>query len=120
MGRLSGRGLGNRLDAAPKQMRRAAPMLGAAKARPFKKWYSTARWQKLRLEVFARDGYVCQATGVACVGGKGDPSAPTCDHIIPHRGNPLLFWDKDNLQTVTAEYHSGEKQRLEATGDLDV
>lgn len=89
-------------------------------ARPhYKKWYSLKRWQDLRKEIFKRDGWVCQATGIACLGEHPAPDSPVCDHKIPHRGRPRLFWDPANLQTVCKEWHDREKQRLEAMGDLD-
>lgn len=83
-------------------------------ARP--NWYKTARWQKLRRAVFARDGYVCQATGELCVGTHPAPNAPVADHIRPHRWDPKLFWDPANIQTVTKRYHDSEKQRQERAG----
>ena len=90
-----------------------------SKAPPWKKWYYTARWRKLRLKIFARDGFVCAGTGIICTGKGQEPDAPICDHKRPHRGDPKLFWDETNLQTVCHAYHVKEKQRLEALGDLD-
>ena len=77
-------------------------------------WYKTTRWQKLRLEVLLRDGYVCQQTKVLCVGRYPAGNSPVVDHIVPHRGNPDLFWDMDNLQTVSKAFHDSTKQSQEA------
>ena len=35
------------------------------------------------------------------------------DHIIPHRGDQVLFWDPDNRQPACAWHHSVVKQVLE-------
>ena len=82
----------------------------------WRKWYKTARWQKLRRKVLARDGYVCQATGVALVGKYPAPNSPVVDHKEPHRGDEVLFWDEGNLQSVSKAYHDKDKQSLERRG----
>lgn len=58
--------------------------------------YNTARWQKLRRVVIAAHP-VCQVCGKA--------AADTVDHIVPHRGNPDLFWDIGNLQALCKQCH---------------
>ena len=79
-------------------------------------WYKTARWQRLRGEVLARDGYTCQATGVLLTGTYPAADSPVVDHIRPHRGDASLFWDEGNLQAVSKAYHDTVKQRIEARG----
>lgn len=81
----------------------------------WRQWYKTARWQKLKLLVHERDAYVCQRTGVICDGAYPADDSPVADHKTAHRGDPLLFWDPDNIETVTKGYHDAEKQRLEQT-----
>jgi 5-methylcytosine-specific restriction endonuclease McrA len=76
-------------------------------------WYKSARWQALRLEVLARDLYTCQQTGVMLVGGPNQPNSPVVDHKVPHKGDERLFWDINNLQAVSKEYHDGEKRSQE-------
>lgn len=83
---------------------------------PWRAWYRTAPWQKLRLYVLERDLYTCQATGVLLTGRHPAPNSPVVDHKRPHRGDPALFWDPANLQAVSKEYHDGEKQRQERAG----
>lgn len=40
--------------------------------------------------------------------------ATLVDHIIPHRGNQTLFWDKDrNWQSLCSTCHNSTKQRIE-------
>jgi 5-methylcytosine-specific restriction enzyme A len=112
-----------KLKSLPPRLSRAAPRVGflpvdhdatRAEAQPWRAWYKTARWQKLRLEVLARDLYVCQATGVALDGRYPAPTSPVVDHKQPHRGDAAFFWDPTNLWSVSKAYHDREKQRQEA------
>lgn len=80
---------------------------------PWKAWYKLKRWQQLKLQVHLRDAYVCQRTGVLCDGVYPAPNSPVADHIRPHRGDPVLFWDPDNVHTVSKAYHDSEKQKQE-------
>ncbi len=80
---------------------------------PWRKWYGTADWSRLRNEVFQRDRWKCQQTGVLCVAKHPAPRSPVAHHKIPHKGNPILFWDIDNIETVSKEWHDGEGQALE-------
>jgi 5-methylcytosine-specific restriction endonuclease McrA len=100
----------------------AAPSRQEAEAERFKerdrnigwrKWYSTARWQKLRQEVWIRDNYTCQKTGILCIGKYPADNSPVADHIVAHRGGEQLFWDPINLQTVSKAYHDSQKQKQE-------
>jgi 5-methylcytosine-specific restriction enzyme A len=42
--------------------------------------------------------------------------ATVVDHIIPHRGDRVLFWDSTNWQSLCADHHNGAKQSDEKTG----
>jgi len=75
--------------------------------------YNTKRWRDLRLVILGRDGWTCQQTGVLLTGPRHAPNSPVVDHIRPHRGNLVLFWDASNLQAVTKSWHDSEKQRIE-------
>ncbi|WCK77577.1 hypothetical protein [Agrobacterium fabrum] len=57
--------------------------------------------------MFERDLYTSQRSGEACVGTGNDPNSPVANHRIPHRGDPALFWDINNLETVTKRIHGG-------------
>ena len=83
---------------------------------PWRKWYKTARWQKLRRKVLKRDGYICKATGVMLVGKYPAANSPVVDHKIPHRGDADLFWDEDNLQALAKQHHDSVKQSQERRG----
>ncbi len=39
--------------------------------------------------------------------------ANVVDHIIPHRGDEVLFWDETNWQALCAPCHNGPKRRQE-------
>ena len=67
--------------------------------------YGTKRWADLRLATFVRDLYVCQRTGELCVGKYPADNSPVANHKIPHRGNLALFWDPNNIETVTKAVH---------------
>ena len=89
------------------------------KAQPWRAWYKTARWQRVRAKILKRDGYLCQATGVALVGKYPAGNSPVVDHKIPHRGDEDLFWDEGNLQAVCKQWHDSEKQRQEKAAQPD-
>ncbi len=80
------------------------------KEQPWRKWYYSARWKALRKEVWVRDNYTCKQTGAVCVGLYPAGNSPVADHIKPHHGNPDLFWDIENIQTVSKSYHDSLKQ----------
>lgn len=84
-----------------KAMQPAAPA-------PWRKWYKTARWRSLRLEIFARDLFTCRRCPFL-----GTERELVCDHAEPHRGSERLFWDRANLQTLCKPCHDGAKQREE-------
>jgi len=110
------------------QLSSLAPRLGYApgdeKARDkqrastqhWRAWYKTARWERLRQEVLLRDLYTCQRTGVLCRGKSPAPDSPVVNHKKPHLGDPSLFWDIDNLETVTKAVHDSVVQREEKSG----
>lgn len=40
-------------------------------------------------------------------------AATVVDHIVPHRGDLSLFWDRKNWQSLCADCHDIHKQRAE-------
>ncbi len=73
---------------------------------PWKLWYNTARWQRLRLQVFKRDLYTCQC---GCGMIEGNTFLLVCDHKIP-RGDERLFWG-DYGDTAQNSRHAGDEIR---------
>lgn len=86
----------------------------------YRTWYKSARWQRLRMEVLTRDLYTCQQTGIILAGKANAPDSPVVDHKVPHRGDPVLFWDITNLQAVSKAWHDSTKQSEERAADTAV
>lgn len=42
--------------------------------------------------------------------------ATVVDHIVPHRGNAVLFWDETNWQSLCKGCHDSAKQSEEKQG----
>lgn len=45
--------------------------------------------------------------------GRVEPTT-LVDHVVPHRGDPMLMWDEGNLQPSCTPHHAVVKQHLEA------
>jgi 5-methylcytosine-specific restriction protein A len=80
---------------------------------PHKRWYKTARWQKLRARQLEAHPLcaMCQPRRVTV--------ATVCDHVQPHRGNVIRFWSGP-FQSLCAPCHNSEKQRIEKGGKAKV
>jgi 5-methylcytosine-specific restriction protein A len=72
-------------------------------------WYKLKRWTDLRWRVLTRDLFTCRMCGRI----EGNTSRLVCDHRAPHHGDPALFWDEANLQTLCSPCHDSAKQREE-------
>ena len=44
-------------------------------------------------------------------------AATVVDHIIPHRGDENLFWERDNWQSLCKLHHDSDKQVFEKSGE---
>lgn len=70
-----------------------------------------SRWEKAR-RFYLSEHPLC----VMCM-KKGDVTpAAVVDHIIPHRGDQQLFWDRSNWQSLCKPHHDSSKQAEEAHG----
>lgn len=76
---------------------------------PWRAWYKTARWQRLRWQVLVRDLFTCAMCGRV----EAETRRLVADHVVPHRGDEALFWAEANLQCLCAPCHDGAKQRIE-------
>lgn len=74
---------------------------------PWRKWYQTKEWYRLRWATLTRDEFTCQECGKM----EGDTSLLVCDHVVPHKGDPVLFHDPENLRCLCKPCHDGVKQR---------
>lgn len=77
-------------------------------AQEWRRWYKTARWQKLRARVIKAARQTCAMCGVI----EADSSKLHCDHIEPHRGDAKLFWSGP-FQCLCQHCHNSTKQRQE-------
>jgi 5-methylcytosine-specific restriction enzyme A len=64
-----------------------------------------ARWQKARLVFLACHAYRCAGYGLPPHLARCRTVASVVDHIIPHRGDPDLFWDETNWQCLCKSCH---------------
>ena len=82
----------------------------SAEAEAWRRWYWTARWRRIashhkRNEPLCR---MCKANGLITI-------ATECDHVVPHKGDPELFWNGE-LQSLCRPCHARDKQGEEARG----
>jgi 5-methylcytosine-specific restriction protein A len=75
-----------------------------------RKWYRTARWRAIRARK-RRENPLC----VECLqeAPRRVRAWTELDHITPHRGDPVLFWQYENLQGLCDEHHGQKTQRGE-------
>lgn len=74
-------------------------MYGSSKAE--RGWIDSPEWRQARLVHLAQYP-LC----VHCEEQAGVTLATDVDHIIPHRGNYDLFWDRNNWQSLCKSCHS--------------
>jgi 5-methylcytosine-specific restriction enzyme A len=82
---------------------RCAKHIRVARDPGVKRLYNSARWQALREAQLGKDPWCAD-----CLGLGKHVFATEVDHIQPHRGNPILFFDPDNLQSLCKPHHSGK------------
>lgn len=101
-----------RLAALPSRIARHTDAEGHSPTlEPWRAWYKTPEWSRLRRQTFVRDLFICQM--VECGELISDARQRVCDHKRPHRGDRTLFFDPDNLQTLCKPCHDRIKQRIE-------
>jgi 5-methylcytosine-specific restriction endonuclease McrA len=71
------------------------------------------RWQRERLAFLALHP-LC----VMCSTDTHPVNATVVDHITPHNGDEVMFFDQRNWQPLCKACHDGPKQRLEKTGKV--
>lgn len=70
-----------------------------------------SRWRKARL-VYLAVHPLC----VKCRGRDRIEPATVVDHVRPHKGDQVLFWDQNNWQSLCKPHHDKDKQQEEAVG----
>lgn len=80
--------------------------------RPHAHLYNSRRWRKRRAAQLQAHPLcaICQRLGATTV-------ATVADHVEPHRGDEVKFWNGE-LQSLCAICHDGAKQQYEATGRM--
>ncbi len=75
--------------------------------------YDKRRWRRGSKQFLAENPLcrMCQEVGRTKL-------AQLVDHIVPHRGDPELFWDRANWQGLCSTCHSGAKASFERTGKM--
>lgn len=72
----------------------------------------TYAWTKAR-NAFLREYPLC----VMCEVEGHVTAAAVVDHIIPHRGDETLFWERGNWQSLCKLHHDSDKQVFEKSGE---
>jgi hypothetical protein len=75
------------------------------KIETIKRMYDSTRWRRART-VFLADNPLCNK----CLQSGRDTASTVVDHITPHAGDAVRFWDRDNWQALCATCHSGVKR----------
>jgi 5-methylcytosine-specific restriction enzyme A len=65
-----------------------------------------SRWRRARMR-FLRRNPLCAA---CCKGGRLE-AATVVDHVVPHRGNRALFWDRANWAALCKCCHDAKTAR---------
>lgn len=95
-------------------MKPAAPSWRTDKRRTAARGYGS-RWQRARLR-FLREHPLCEM----CEAKGRVTAAAVVDHRIPHRGDPVLFWDESNWSALCKPHHDSDKQMAEKSGRVRV
>jgi 5-methylcytosine-specific restriction protein A len=65
--------------------------------------YNSKRWQDMRAIHLAQEPW-CRE----CLKLNVYEFATEVDHITPHKGDPVLFFDRKNLQSLCNSHHSSK------------
>lgn len=77
---------------------------------PHRKWYALKRWRLIRKAQLQKEPWcvICRRFGRS-------RAATIADHVIPHRGDPHLFWH-GKLQSLCKPCHDEVKMAQETQG----
>lgn len=76
----------------------------------YRKLYFTAQWRAIRRAQLEEEPYCAM-----CLQAGQRTPATVCDHVEPHRGDPIKFYGGP-FQSLCAMHHDRHKQRLEIRG----
>jgi 5-methylcytosine-specific restriction protein A len=73
--------------------------------------YSTVAWQTLRRNQLMKEPLCARCSE------RGQVTAATvAHHKLPHKGDPVLFFDPNNLASSCKDCHDVDEQRVERGG----
>ena len=93
---------GSRCQAHPYEQNRTA------RAVEYNRWYKTARWKKNRAHYLHKNPLCVQCKGRGII-----KAATIVDHVTPHKGDPVLFWDQTNWQGLCKRCHDRKTARYD-------
>lgn len=82
----------------------------STEAEAYRRWYKTARWQKLRARQLNHEPLCAYCLDIGVVN-----AATVCDHTTPHKGDEHRFWSGP-FQSLCKPCHDRDKQRIERGG----
>jgi len=92
----------------------------SVEAEQYRKLYRDKRWcgpNGVRQQALVRDLYTCQRCHCIVIeGNRHHPRAAIANHKRPHKGDPELFFELTNVETVCKSCHDTRIQREEARG----
>lgn len=68
-----------------------------------KKLYNSPRWKSMRAVQLGAEPWCAD-----CLEEGGHVFASEVDHVRPHHGDPKLFFDETNLQSLCKPHHSAK------------
>jgi len=85
-------------------------MSRSLEAQAYQWLYKTKAWRMMREWQLTNEPF-CRM----CKNAGRRTTANIADHIVPHRGDTKLFWDRSNLQSL-CDVHHNEKTWVEEGG----
>lgn len=84
----------------------------------YKQLYKTKTWKHMRQKVLLRDNFTCQVEncGRSLRKGRTEGAAAVVHHKIAHKGDPILFFDENNLISTCKQCHDGPLAKAEGRG----
>ncbi|MBI1189025.1 MAG: HNH endonuclease [Alphaproteobacteria bacterium] len=74
-----------------------------------------SKWQRARKNFLAKEGnQLC----VYCLREGRVTEAKVVDHKVPHKNDPILFWDSKNWQPLCKPCHDSVKRAEELSGKV--
>jgi 5-methylcytosine-specific restriction protein A len=89
------------------------PDYRSPEATAYRAWYKAKAWRVLRLQQL-RTEPLCRM----CRDEGRVTAANVVDHMVPHRGDHVLFHDPANLQSLCKPCHDRHAQSRDRTGKL--